>query len=241
MMIFYDIYPAMAYAFMNWSGGKDACFSLFRMRALLEVRCLLTTVSRPSGRVSMHGVREGLLREQARQLGLPLRLVPLPEGAGMEEYDAAMGAAVRELQAEGCRLAIFGDIFLEDVKAYRQRQLAPTGIKPLFPVWGTSSRGLLEAFWAAGFQAVVTCVNARCLDAGFAGRLLDRDFLADLPEGVDPCGENGEFHSFVFDGPLFRRPVAFQRGEVSERSYPAQEGWDNRFYFCDLLEADPGA
>lgn len=248
-------------AYINWSGGKDAAFALWQLRQTpgYEVKHLFTTLSGAFRRVSMHGVREELLDEQARQTGLPVKKAFLPEHASMEDYNHIMREALDEFQAAGIRHAVFGDIFLEDLRAYRESQLAQAGMEGVFPLWKQDSATLVRNFIAAGFKAVIVCVNAKYLPASFAGRLIDEAFLADLPPGVDPCGENGEFHSFVFDGPLFAAPVPFTIGETVERVYsPAGNqgsncykdddgdncfqkeepaNWDTRFYFCDLLPA----
>lgn len=229
---------------MNWSGGKDACLSLYRLsrEGGPPVTRLLTTVAESSRRVSMHGVREVLLREQALSLGLPLEVVYLPEHADMETYDNLMAARLEAFRAEGITGAVFGDIFLEDLRVYREQRLGEADLQAVFPLWGEDTVTLAHLFLGAGFKAVVTAVNAAVLDESFAGRAFDDAFLSDLPPNVDPCGENGEFHSFVYDGPLFSRPVAYRKGGVVERGYPAPregvDGWDTRFFFCDLLPGD---
>ncbi len=248
-------------AYINWSGGKDASFALWQLQQEkhFDIRYLFTTLSEAYRRISMHGVREELLDEQARQTGIPLKKAYLPENASMEDYNRIMTAQLTALQAEGIDQAVFGDIFLEDLRTYREAQLARVGMKGVFPLWKKDSTTLVREFIRAGFKAIIVCVNARYLPASFAGRLIDEAFLADLPAGVDPCGENGEFHSFVFDGPLFAAPVAFHIGETVERVYtPASsqggncykddgekdssvkdepDHWDTRFFFCDLIPA----
>lgn len=244
-------------AYINWSGGKDASFALWQLQqeGKYDIRCLFTTLSGAHRRVSMHGVRETLLDEQAKQTGIPLVKAWLPENASMEDYNAIMQEQLSAFGAEGVEHAVFGDIFLEDLRTYRETQLSKVGMQGVFPLWKQDSAGLVKTFIAAGFKAVVVCVNAKYLPASFAGRLIDEAFLADLPAGVDPCGENGEFHTFVFEGPIFKAPVAFKTGETVERLYtPARDegsncykdegddcfntkpnDWDTRFYFCDLL------
>ena len=248
-------------AYINWSGGKDATFALWQLQQdkHMTVRYLFTTLSEAFRRVSMHGVREALLDEQARQTGIALKKAYLPENASMEDYNRIMAESLGALQAEGIDHAVFGDIFLEDLRAYREDQLAKVGMRGVFPLWKRDSASLVREFIRTGFKAVIVCVNARYLPASFAGRLIDEAFLADLPAGVDPCGENGEFHSFVFDGPLFAAPVKFDIGETVERVYtPASSqggncykddgendcfakdeplDWDTRFFFCDLIPA----
>jgi uncharacterized protein (TIGR00290 family) len=226
-------------AFMNWSSGKDACYSLWALRqqGIYDIRYLFTTLSAGFKRVSMHGVQEALLDEQARQIGIPLKKAFLPENASMEDYDHLMQQQMEAMLQEQITHAAFGDIFLEDLKLYREARLARAGMQGIFPIWKQESRSLLLQIIQAGFKAIVVCVNARRLDASFAGRIIDEQFLADLPPDVDPCGENGEFHTFVFDGPLFQAPVAFVPGETVERSYTASgnSNWDNRFFFKELL------
>ncbi|QOR75009.1 MAG: diphthine--ammonia ligase [Thermoflavifilum sp.] len=235
-------------AFLNWSGGKDAMMAYFTLRASqhLHIAFFLTTCNEAYRRISMHGVRETLLDLQAQSLGVPLKKVWLPEQASMDIYNAAMQQALMELQQEGCTTAVFGDIFLEDLRRYREQQLQTIGMKASFPLWKEDTRDLLKRFVDSGFQAIVVCVNGHRLDRSFAGRIIDHRFIEDLPPDVDPCGENGEFHSFVFDGPLFRFPVAFRKGEIIERQFPAaaegSTGWDTVFWYCDLIpENENGA
>lgn len=226
--------------YLNWSGGKDSALSLYRVLrdSRYTVEGLLTNVNAAHDRVSMHGVRRSLLQRQAASIGLPLQTIELPERPGMEAYEQAMLAKVMSLQEEGYRAAVFGDIFLEDLRQYRERQLSALGMDTVFPVWGESSASLMKEFLALGFKAVVVCVNEQYLDSSFCGRLLDDSFVNDLPAGVDICGENGEYHSFVFDGPVFRQPVGWWKGDTVRRTYPAPAGSDAAsygFYFCDLL------
>lgn len=247
----------MTNAYLNWSGGKDASFALWHLQqaGTHDVKYLFTTLSAVHKRVSMHGVREELLDEQARQTGIPLVKAYLPENASMEDYNHIMHDRLAAFRQENIGDAVFGDIFLEDLRTYRESQLAQVNMQGVFPLWKKDSTQLVKDFIAAGFKAVIVCVNAKYLPASFAGRLIDETFLADLPAGVDPCGENGEFHSFVFEGPIFKAPVAFNIGETVERTYApvrndggncykddgendssGQPGyWDTRFFFCDLL------
>lgn len=224
-------------AMFNWSGGKDSALALWTALedGAYDIRCLLTTLSREYARVSMHGVREPLLERQAAAIGIPLRKAYIAEDAGMDTYNAVLGEALQELGVQGIHTALFGDIFLEDLRVYREQALERVGWKAAFPLWGRPTRDLLLDFIAEGFRAIIVCVNGARLDASFAGRLLDHHLLEDLPPGVDPCGENGEFHTFVFDGPLFREPVRFQKGEVVHRKYISAPPYDQGFYFCDLL------
>jgi uncharacterized protein (TIGR00290 family) len=228
---------------MNWSGGKDSALCLYRARQEkdTDTGCLLTSVNSVYHRISMHGVRRELLVAQAESIGLPLRTMELPEWPGMAEYEAILDTTVAQLKAEGYTQTLFGDIFLEDLRRYRENQLARTGITCRFPLWGEDTRALMEEFIGLGFKALVVCVNGNVLDASFCGRELDASFLEDLPAAVDPCGERGEYHTFVYDGPLFRHPVAFERGDLTERTYPAPQDTDAPvpvFYFQDLLPAE---
>lgn len=237
-------------AFMNWSGGKDSSLCLYHVlkKNVHAVKYLLTTLSKQHLRISMHGVRQQLLFQQAEALGLPLQTIYLPEQASMEQYNQLMHDQMQRFRSEGICTAIFGDIFLEDLKLYREAQLAKLGLQGVFPLWKRDSTELYQEFIALGFKAITVCVNGKKLDRSFVGRLLDAQFLQDLPPNVDPCGENGEFHTFVYDGPLFKTPIRFRKGEVIERTYtPALQQadnchqtradltWDNLFYFCDLL------
>ncbi len=213
---------------MCFSGGKDSALALSEIvgAQAYNVDVLLTTVTGEYDRVSMHGVRRTLLREQAAAIGIPLTEVVVPPRSSNETYEREMGRAFAGLRPAGIRRVAFGDIFLEDLRAYRERQLAAWGLECLFPLWRRDTGQLARDFLAAGFEAVLVCVNPAVLDASFAGRAFDAALLAELPPGVDPCGENGEFHSFVFDGPIFRRPVAVAPGPVVERA---------GFVFSDLV------
>ena len=187
---------------------------------------LLTTITEGYERVSMHGVRVALLRRQAESIGLPLREVRIPPQCVNPIYEARMEAAMRDAYAHGIRRIAFGDIFLEDLRVYREKNLAKVGMKAIFPIWKRSTRELAQSFVSLGFRAQTACIDPRILDRGFAGRQLTADFFRELPPNVDPCGENGEFHTFVFDGPIFSKPVKCKAGEVVER---------DGFVFCDLL------
>jgi len=213
---------------LSWSGGKDSCLALWELRraAGLSVATLLTTVTRDYDRISMHGVRCELLQRQAASLGLPLEQVYISKGAGNADYEAALGQALSRHRALGIEQVAFGDLFLEEIRAYRQKLLAAHGMTGMYPIWGRDTPRLAREFIELGFRGVVVCVDPAKLDARFAGRVMDASFLADLPADVDPCGENGEFHTFVFDGPLFTEPVRFSTGEVVNR---------DGFWFCDLL------
>jgi uncharacterized protein (TIGR00290 family) len=213
-----------------WSGGKDSSLALREIitSGRYEVAALLTTVTSGYDRISMHGVRCALLDQQAAALGLPLRKVAIPPGATNAEYEAAMHAALLDYKSRGITTVVFGDLFLEEIRKYRDRMLGEIGLTALYPVWGLETAQLARDFIQAGFQAVLVCVDPRQLAEKFAGRFFDHALLAELPPKVDPCGENGEFHTFVFAGPIFQRPVKVEKGEVVTRS---------GFCFCDLRPA----
>jgi uncharacterized protein (TIGR00290 family) len=215
-------------AWLAWSSGKDSAWALYTVRQdrEFEVVALLTTVNRTYDRVAMHAVRESLLEMQAAAAGLPLVKVPIPSPCPNEVYEQAMRDAMTRARAEGVRHVIFGDLFLNDVRAYREKQLARCGMTPVFPLWGKDTRQLAEDMVAGGLSAHLTCVDPRQLDRTFAGRRFDRDLLAALPRHVDPCGENGEFHTFASAGPMFRAAVPVTVGEIVDR---------DGFVFADLL------
>jgi uncharacterized protein (TIGR00290 family) len=216
---------------VSWSGGKDSCFALHEIQKApnIRVEALLTTVTRDFDRISMHGVRRALLERQAESLGLSLQQIFIARGAGNDEYEQQMGEAFVTYRDQGINVVVFGDLFLQDIRAYRERLLARFNMTGLFPVWGRDTTQFIREFIGLGFKAVIVCVDPSQLDSSFSGRLIDEDFLADLPPGVDPCGENGEFHTFVFDGPNFRKPVNFSIGEIVCR---------DSFWFCDLVPAE---
>jgi uncharacterized protein (TIGR00290 family) len=215
-------------ALLAWSSGKDSAWSLhvLRQQGGVEVAGLLTTMNESFGRVAMHAVRRELLEAQARAAGLPLRAVPIPYPCPNDVYEGAMAAALAEARAAGIEAVAFGDLFLEDIRRYREERMAPTGLRPLFPLWGRPTRALAEEMIDGGLRARLTCVDPRALDASFAGRAFDHDLLAALPPEADPCGERGEFHTFAWDGPMFRQPVPVSLGEVVHR---------DGFVFADLL------
>lgn len=239
----------MKKAFLNWSSGKDAAFALYLLQKQkkFSVEKLVTSVNSETNRVSMHGLRKELLLQQAESIGLPLRIISLPGNVSMSVYNEVMQKETDLLKSEGFTHSVFGDIFLEDLREYRERQLQKAGLQAVFPLWKMNTSDYMQEFLNAGFKAITVSVNAKVLDTTFCGRIIDSQFLADLPPGVDPAGENGEFHSFVFDGPIFKFPVAFRRGETVEKSYEPskkkddncfsdkQETWDTRFWYCDLL------
>lgn len=215
---------------LSWSGGKDSALALDALSRdpELQVVGLLTSVTSTYDRVSVHGVRRSMLEAQVERLDLPLFEISLSPNCSNEAYETAFHSALDEIRRERpdvTRIA-FGDLFLEDVRAYRVRLLAGTGFEPLFPIWGLDTAGLARRFIADGFAARLVCVDTTQLDAAFAGRAFDEQLLADLPSTVDPCGERGEFHTFVSDGPQFREPVSYRVGQTVLR--------DDRFMFCDI-------
>ncbi|HEX9235874.1 MAG TPA: ATP-binding protein [Actinomycetota bacterium] len=214
----------------SWSAGKDSAFGLWTLLAdrRYEVRALLTTLTEGHGRVSMSGVREELLDRQAEAVGLPVIKVWIPPECVNEVYESRMISAFGAPEFRRVEHVAFADLFLEDIRAYREDRLAQVGKRGVFPIWGRDTATLAEAMIGAGFRATLVCVDPRALAPSFAGRSFDQDLLADLPEGVDPCGENGEFHTFVHDGPLFRTPIPCRTGEVVTR---------DGFVYCDTVPA----
>jgi uncharacterized protein (TIGR00290 family) len=211
-----------------WSGGKDSALALHTLlqRNDVCIASLLTTVTEGYDRISMHGVRRELLQQQAESLRLPLHEVFIPPQCVNPTYEAKMEEALLTFRKQGIRRVAFGDIFLEDLRIYREKNLARVEMQALFPIWKRDTRELIREFHATGFRSVAVCIDSKVLDPSFAGRELDESFFTDLPAGVDPCGENGEFHTFVFDGPIFLRPIGFTLGEVVQR---------DSFVFRDLL------
>jgi uncharacterized protein (TIGR00290 family) len=215
---------------LTWSGGKDSAMALYKLQKSedYDITALLTTVTEGYDRISMHGVRRTLLENQAEALGYPLEIVTISQKSSNEEYEQRMKEALLKYKNRGVETVAFGDIYLEDVRKYREENLSKVDMRGIFPLWGKNTSELAMEFVKLGFRAVVTCVDSQMLDGSFSGRIIDEEFLEDLPEGVDPCGENGEFHSFVFDGPVFNKAVKFTKGEVVLR--------DERFFYCDLLD-----
>jgi len=213
----------------SWSGGKDSALALYELQQTeqYDIAAMLTTVTTEYDRISMHGVRRVLLERQAEALGLPLEEIFITKGADNAEYEEKLRDRLEKYSTHGIRAVVFGDIFLQDLRKYREDHLAQIGMRGLFPIWKRDSVELAHVFINLGFRAITTCVDSKVLPQTFVGREFNDDFLSDLPAGVDPCGENGEFHSFAFDGPIFRNQIGFAPGEIVLR--------DGRFYFCDLL------
>lgn len=213
----------------SWSGGKDSSMALHKIQKSrnYEILALLTTVTKNYDRISMHGVRCTLLEQQAHSINIPLEKIYLTGNANNDEYETKMKEKLTAYQDKGVSSVVFGDIFLEDLKKYREKNLSKIGMKGIFPLWKKDTMELAHQFIDMGFKAIITCVDSKVLNKNFVGRFYDRQFLNELPAGVDPCGENGEFHSFVFDGPIFKNKITFTIGDIVFR--------DNRFYFCDLI------
>jgi len=217
---------------VSWSSGKDSAFALNELMKLgkFEVTKLVTTINETFERVAMHSVRETLLIRQAEELKLPLHRIKLPHPCSNEIYESCMGEALNEAKRNDVSYMMFGDLFLEDIRQYRIKMLEGAGITPLFPIWKRPTAILAQEMIASGFKAVITCVDPKKLSPSFAGRKFDESFLKDLPKGIDPCGENGEFHTFVYDAPIFEKPINVEVGEIVER-----EG----FIFADVYAKEP--
>jgi len=214
-------------ALLSWSSGKDSAWALHLARAQeIQIAGLLTTINESADRVAMHAVRRALVEAQAEAAGLPLRIVPLPWPCSNQQYEALMAEACRAAVADGFDAIVFGDLFLRDMREYRERTLRGSGLAPVFPLWQLPTRELARTMLAAGLRARITCIDKNHLNATFAGREFDAALLADLPPQVDPCGENGEFHTFAYDGPMFHHPIPVRAGELRDA---------DGFVFADLL------
>lgn len=230
--------------YFNWSSGKDASLALYYMQkqGIYAVQTLLTTINTQQNRVTMHGLRRELLEQQLQSIGLPGTTVELPESPTMDDYNHRMNRSIQKLKSEGYTDCGFGDIFLEDLRAYRENELKPLGIKSHFPLWKRNTTEILSEFIQLGFKAIVICIQSDALDQSFVGREIDINFRDDLPKNVDPCGENGEFHTFCYDGPIFKEPIGFDIGEKIFREYTSPDQ-DKKspskrsmgFWLCDLL------
>lgn len=215
----------------SWSGGKDSALALQRIQnnPEFEVVSLITTITDGYDRISMHGIRLELLEEQVKQIGLPLYKINIPQQCSNEDYEEAMQKAMDHFLKMGIKTVVFGDIFLEDVKNYRIKQLSRVGMEAIFPLWGEKTTDLAMQFLELGFRTIISCVDNRVIDRSFSGRIFDESFLNDLPEACDPCGENGEFHSFVFEGPVFSKPISIKKGEQTLRN--------DYFFYTDILKS----
>lgn len=223
-----QVNPALPKAFVSWSSGKDSAFALWKARrlGLAEIVGIITTVNEVYDRVAMHGVRDSLLNRQIAALGLPCIKVPIPSPCTNEIYEARMAEAVEQIKALGVCHMVFGDLFLENLRAYREEKLAGIGMQAIFPLWGRNTSSLAQEMLASGVVAHLVCIDPQKLDKSFAGRRFDKTLLEDLPPDIDPCGENGEFHTVVSAGPMFNAPIAINVAEIVER-----EG----FVFADIL------
>ena len=208
-------------AIFNWSGGKDSAMALHKILQAKEfqIKFLLTTVSEQYQRISQHGVRVKLLEQQTESIGIPLKKLMLPDFPTMENYNLMMETVLNELKKEGISHSVFGDIFLEDLRKYREERLKQVDFTGVFPLWKIPTKNLIQDFFDLGFKAIIVCVDEKRLNKSFVGRELDKEFIKDLPANVDVCGENGEYHSFVYDGPIFKTPIKFKKGEIVYRKY----------------------
>ena len=228
-------------AYFNWSGGKDSTLALHKIleEGKYDVKYLLTTANQDHKRVAMHGVRLELMQRQAESLGIPLIVIEYSSSATMEEYENAMSKGIQPILDEGIRVAVFGDIFLEDLKEYRIKKLQEIGVEAVFPLWKRDTKELIKEFIDLGYKTIVVCTDNSKLDNTFIGKTIDHKLIARLPGNVDPCGENGEFHTFAYAGPIFKNDVKFQIGETVERKYEGktsdgeEKNWG--FLFVDLL------
>jgi uncharacterized protein (TIGR00290 family) len=216
-------------ALFTWSGGKDSALALYyiQMEQLYEIEALLTTVTSDYDRVSMHGFRTTLLKQQANMMGYKPEKILIPKDCTNDDYESIMTKILERYHSQGLSKVIFGDIFLEDVRKYREKQLSRLDMIGIFPLWKVNTRNLADEFIKLGFKAIITCVDSTLLDGSFVGHEFDENFLEELPKNVDPCGENGEFHTFVYDGPIFNEAITLYKGEIIIR--------EKRFYYCDLL------
>tara|TARA_R110002073_G_scaffold194720_3_gene353779 strand:- start:375 stop:1118 length:744 start_codon:yes stop_codon:yes gene_type:complete len=236
--------------YFNWSSGKDASLAFYYLKkeGTLNVDKLLTCINTYHNRVSMHGLRRELLEQQIQSIGLPLSTIELPEEPTMEEYNHLMSRSIIDLKSEGYSNCGFGDIYLEDLRSYREEQLKPYDIKCHFPLWKKDTKTIISDFIKLGFKAIVICIKSELLDKSFVGREIDENFINDLPTNVDPCGENGEFHTFCYDGPIYTKPIKFDIGEKVYREYKnpkkenkAQVDGTIGFWFCDLIPIETKA
>lgn len=224
-------------AVLSWSNGKDAAYALYRLHQSkkYKIDSLFCTLDKASGRVSMYGVHESLLDAQADSLGIPHQKLFLPKDLSMDAYGKIMTDELSVIKQRGISSFAFGDILLKDLKSYREKQLTTENIEAIFPLWGKDTAKLAEEIIDSGIKAIVVAVNCNMLDNSFIGRQYDKEFLNNLPEDVDPCGENGEFHTFVYDAPNFQYPIPFKKGTVVERKYNSGPSWDSSFLFQDLI------
>jgi len=221
--------PREEKSLLSWSGGKDSALALIRITNDKNFRfvAILTSLTEDYNIISMHGIRQVLLEKQAESLGLPLETIYIPRNSSNEEYESKMRSVLNKFKKNGVTSVVFGDVYLEDVRKYREENLSRIDMKAVFPLWGSDTSDLATEFIDLGFKAIITCIDSKFLDKKFVGREFDKTFLSELPTDVDPCGEKGEFHSFVYAGPIFEKEISFKKGRIVRR--------DNRFFFCDLI------
>lgn len=238
----------MKKAYFNWSSGKDSALALYKIIQQKEfsVQKLITTINEENKRVSMHGLDEKLLNKQVEALGFPLEKIYFPVNLTMDLYNEKMKKITTQLKSEGLENAIFGDVLLEDLRAYRDKKLAEVGITGVYPLWKRNTKEVVKEFLNLGFKAITVCVNAKLLDKEFVGRVVDEQFIKDLPKNIDVCGENGEFHTFCYDGPIFKKPIAFKVGKKvlkthtptkndDENCLSSSSNVDYSFWYCNLI------
>jgi uncharacterized protein (TIGR00290 family) len=213
-------------AVIAWSGGKDSVLALHEIQSTIQIEALITTVNEDD-RIAMHGINKKLISQQAQAIGYPMIEVRVPQNCSNDQYEFKLAEALQEYRESGVEFVIFGDLFLEDIRAYREKFLKRIGMKGIFPLWKKETKTLAKQFIDSGFRAIIICVDTQTLSEEFAGRDFDYELLNSFPPNVDPCGENGEFHTFVYDGPIFNQPLRIEKGQ----KYLQQ----NRFYYCDLL------
>lgn len=230
--------------YFNWSSGKDASLAFYHMQkeGIYSIEKLLTSINAHHDRVSMHGLRRELLEQQIKSIGIPVTTIELPEEPTMEDYNHIMSCTVQKLKSDGYSDCGFGDIFLEDLRVFREEKLKPFGINCHFPLWKRDTKTIITEFIKLGFKAIIICIKSDLLDKSFVGREIDDTFISDLPKNVDPCGENGEFHTFCYDGPIFEKPIKFNIGDkilkeykVPKQDHPLANNSTIGFWFCDLL------
>jgi len=224
----------MEKAVFYWSSGKDSALALYKAKFKYDIKYLLTTVNEEYNRISMHGVRETLLERQAESLGIELLKVKIPKTVTIEQYENIINKQMSILKSDNIDVSIYGDSSLEDLRKYREAQLQKQNIKAFFPLWKKDSRELIEEFISLGFKAVITCVNGSYLPKDFVGKEINEQFIADLPKSVDVCGENGEYHSFVFDGPIFRNRINFEICDFIEKLIIGDNGEKIPYFYCDI-------
>ena len=224
----------MVKAFFNWSGGKDSALALFKTleENTYEINSLFTSINQELNRISMHGVRKSMLIKQTQSIGLPLTFLELSNDVDMASYDQQMKQAMDSFLDQGYMVSVFGDIFLEDLRSYRDKKLAQVGLKGHYPLWKRNTTELIHEFIDLGFKTIIVAVNTSHLDKEFVGEELTLDLIREFPSKVDPCGENGEYHTFVYDGPIFNKPIKFNKGEIVQKVYPLSKETTDIVTYC---------